>query len=336
MRVTVPEGPKEGHATARVKVSPQLDAAIRAEARAAAREEIRERFRSRVTVNGGGMRFVVKGNAGRGVGGMSARQSATPETVAAMLSMLEKAWQNGGPERARALLELCLPRESTAALNALMIVLGEQARMHGAGRGRESASGMAGGPPEHARGQGNAFGRAHVGSTSVDVMPVAHSQGNATGHARPEGTAGDRAGGAHSTGNTSPSAQDDGSAGPREHGNAIVQTAPGGGPGTGDIAPVPGTPAAPASSAGTPIPGSGVGPSLEQPGRVPAAAGPEALPPGGSMAESAGTSASRNSGVTSSRQLPFTGVELPLVALLGAAALAAGALLRRRSAPTVW
>ena len=61
------------------------------------------------------------------------------------------------------------------------------------------------------------------------------------------------------------------------------------------------------------------------------------------MAESAGTSGatrpvtdSRNSGATSSRQLPFTGVELPLVALLGAAALAAGALLRRRSAPTVW
>jgi hypothetical protein len=35
------------------------------------------------------------------------------------------------------------------------------------------------------------------------------------------------------------------------------------------------------------------------------------------------------------RQLPFTGAELPLIALIGTAALAAGALLRRGSTRTV-
>ena len=131
------------------------------------------------------MRVVATGNAGRGVSGARVRRSATPETAAAMLSMLERAWQSGGPARARAMLELCLPRESSAAISALVMALGEQARTHGARRGREAATDMAGAPPAGARGQRNAFGRAHVGSASVDLVPAAHSHGNATGQAVP-------------------------------------------------------------------------------------------------------------------------------------------------------
>ena len=340
VRVTAPERPEDGPPTAHVKVSHELDAAIRAEARAAAREEVRERFRSNETVNGARTRFVTKGTAGRRVG-VRYRQSATAETAAALLSMLETAWERGGPARVHALLELCLRHETSTTPSAPMMPLREQAGTRGRANGRNVTSGHAVGAPHDAMAGRPAHARdtsdhAHLGGAPVDSVPDAHGQGSANGQAGPAGTVGDHTAGANGQ-STFPSAQADDSGGRRDQGNA---TAPSGGAENGAIVAAPATPATQPPSATSPISESRVGPATEQSGRAPVDGGPERLLARGPIANegtsgaSRALSAARNSAAMSSRQLPFTGADLPVIALLGAAAVAAGAMLRRRSALT--
>jgi hypothetical protein len=81
----------------------------------------------------------------------------------------------------------------------------------------------------------------------------------------------------------------------------------------------------------------------ERPVQAPAGGGGEARSPlpqdstplGGTAGASAPVTIRRADAALEQRQLPFTGAELPLIALIGMAALATGALLRRGSTRTV-
>lgn len=104
----------------------------------------------------------------------------------------------------------------------------------------------------------------------------------------------------------------------------------------GTPAPMVEAPSAPVTA--SPMPGSAVLPGTEGIIHAPRGAGAPPLPRGSANRPGATTGPSAPTGVrvrreagaaVQQRQLPFTGVELPLIIIAGAAALAAGALLRR-------
>ena len=294
----VPEEAGQGHAVARVKASPQLDAAIRAEARAAAREEVREHFRSREVVGIGDVRFVVKR-------GWAARK-------------IEAARQNESRTTTPGVLDNC-----------------------------QQGAGSAGGTH-------SAFGHAHNGGTPPNNLGNTGGLGGSEGAHAPGGPAGAGV----IVGSPSAPAEQTGPGSSGVHalpvtgaGVLAVPALPGTGAGTPEqIETGVGTPVAPVQTnagAGTPaapvqidtpagpvqtgtgdVPASGVSPAVEESDRTPV----EGEAKAGSPRGSAPTSAAQRSAAASSRQLPFTGADLPLLALLGASALAAGVVLRRRPA----
>jgi hypothetical protein len=266
--VTAPAD-RRGRAAARLKVSPALDAAIRDEARAAAREEVRMRWRS---IEAG--ELATRQSAGRTVwaGVSRAHQelqnsslsALTPrEEAAVLLRVVETAWREGGPARARAVLDVCFRGESQIS-HALVMALQEETSEHQG--------------PTEGHGRGNA-----------------EAGGEARGRAEAGGAAG------------TPLAA--------EQPNVGTRPAPGASAGTG----------APAPSA--PAPESGIERPVQAPDAesraglvrspAPRAAGAEAP-----VTRETGAAAQR-------RELPFTGGDVGLIVLAGAAALAAGALLRR-------
>jgi nicotinate-nucleotide--dimethylbenzimidazole phosphoribosyltransferase len=318
VRVTAPDGPGSGRVTARVKASPDLDAAIRAEARATARDEIRARFGSPGNGSGAALRLAVRDNvtsSDRRV--VRVRQPGTAENAAAMLQMLETAWKRGGPASANALLDLWCNRETPVARAAFVLALHERAtigaRAAAAGsanavnltQGAKQGSGalvVTGGGPR----QGNARGRVSIGGEGVGVGGEAPAEQAPPSPATPHGQA-----------------------------DAAPQPAPGGGA-NAQVAPAIGTlpavaPAAPPSA--SPVPA----PAIELDERPAESRGGGGSPqesttqPGGLPGTSPPTAVSHRASAQSQRQLAFTGADLPLIAFLGAAALAAGTLLRRRN-----
>ena len=288
----VPEEAGQGHAVARVKASPQLDAAIRAEARAAAREEVREHFRSREVVGIGDLRFVVK----RGW----------------TLRMLEAARQNESRPTTPGVLDN--GQQGAASAGGTHNAFGHahnggtppsQLGNTGGLGGSEGAHAPVGPPVAGAivGATGTPVEQTGPGSSRVDELPV-NGPGALAVPALPEIGAG------------APEvpALPDIAAGAPE---VPVQTGAG----------APAVPALPGSGTVT-VPSSGVSPAVEESGRTPVEVEAEAGSPRGSTP----LPAVQRSAAASSRELPFTGADLPLLALLGASALAAGVVLRRRPA----
>jgi hypothetical protein len=287
---------------ARLKTSAALDAAIRAEARKAAREEVRARFRSSEARQGAATRFAVKAGFGGGGRHEGWRRPLPAADAAALLRILEKAFEHGGPARARAVLELCLGHESQGEHGLLV---GLQERETNAERARHRGSSREQAPRGRPLGEGFEQGR----------------PGDA--HARP------------SSGAATPVVQ-----APARAGAPVVQApAEAGGPEApapaGAGAPVALTPAAPTTPSR--VVGSGV--DTSNGGTVEGAEEsgtpmPPSQPPN-STEESPGTAGAsppvvQEVGAASrQRELPFTGSEVPLFVLAGCAALAMGALLRR-------
>jgi hypothetical protein len=265
-----PPADRRGRAAARLEVSPALDAAIRAEARAAAREEVRMRWKS---LEAG--ELAARQSAGRArhelqtssLSALSPREEAT-----VLLRVVETAWREGGPARARAVLDVCFRGESHVS-QALLMALQETSEQQDLleGHGRANAGGG---------GEAEAQGEVDVGGEAQ--TPAAAEQPNVGTRPAPGGPA---AAGAP----------------------APVAPAPESG--------VERTVQAPeaenrAGLVRSPTPRA----SAEQPGRTAGAQAP--------VTREAGAAAQR-------RALPFTGGDVPLIMLAGAAALAAGALLRR-------
>jgi hypothetical protein len=84
------------------------------------------------------------------------------------------------------------------------------------------------------------------------------------------------------------------------------------------------------AEAASPTPAPEVGVDSERPAETGGGGGSTGQP-GGASDTSPPAALNRSAGGPSQRQLAFTGADLPLIALLGAAALGAGTLLRRRS-----
>jgi hypothetical protein len=242
--IATPADRDDGRVTARVKASPELDAAIRAEARAAAREEVRAglrpthvRARVPTSIASGASRVRTTGN----------------DNAAAVLQMLDSAWNRGGPARARALLDLCLAGEASRAL-----VLGSQ--------------GTGGTPAGEAEVEGSPRDQRHHHVVPIDTDMDTRSTG----------TPSDAAPGELVDGSTNSS-------------------------------PLPTSPSVASDVLNT--------------DRAPA----EAVTDPSSSGVGGASPITRAAAEATAQQLPFTGIELPIMAAFGAAALAAGMLLRRRA-----
>jgi hypothetical protein len=213
-----------------------------------------------------------------------------------LLRMLETAMHAGGPARARELLDLRLRRQASDASNALLLALQEHL---------------------------NANRERHSGDNATGRAPGAQRAGEAPGAlGRSQRDDGDAASAIGRSGSEILGAP----LGPNSEGNAAAVGAPAGAVQAGSVGAT-----APAS---TPTgPDTQITPTPESPdvaGRRPSrqSTPPSSRPTGGP------TPAVINRGIaaqTAQRQLPFTGVDVPVIAFLGVATLATGVLLRRRA-----
>jgi LPXTG-motif cell wall-anchored protein len=233
----------EQHASGHLSVSPQFANMLRAEARAAAREEVQTRI-------------------GRGVGLQMRMQTPRPRRgeEQTFLQLIRNAWEQGGPARVAALLEL--------SFGSPPAIVGQVAE-----RGlSDTTSGMP------AMTTGNSLSPTMPAGTPVTgPLPGDLAPGSTTPAGTPVAVAPD------GTVPTSPTLGSPRRVSPAEGGSQAPENANGGG-----------------------VLGTG------------GAAGPSALTP-------------RSAAAATRSQLPYTGGDVPLMALLGGAALAAGALLRRRA-----
>jgi hypothetical protein len=314
-------------------MSPALDAAIRAEARAAAREEVRMRWQSLEA----GELAAGQSSFGRARHELqdSSLSALTPrEEAAVLLRIVETAWREGGPARARAVLDVCFRGESRVS-QALLIALQEEQQGRSGGHGRGNAFGRV------ENGRGNAAGRGE-GRGDAEIGGEAHGEAEVGGKAQGEvevggeaqgqaGVGGEAQGEAEVGGAAQGQAETGGAPGTPPAGaqpNVGTQPAPSGPAGTGAPAPVGVAPVAQAPESGAERP-TQAPEAKNRPGLVRSPA-PQASAeqPGG--AAGAQTPVTRETGAEAQRrELPFTGGDVPLIVFAGAAALAAGALLRR-------
>ena len=225
---------------------------------------------------------------------------------AAVLELLRTAWQTGGPNRANALFELCFGGQGSVdelspEIIALLASLEQRAKLLAPLNARQHGKARIG---------GSGHGKARIGGSGHGKTRVAVG---GTGDAKVE------AGAKASVRRHEAAPAAPGSMGLRRPDlfNAAAPEAVG-----------PATPAGQqqgaTTPAGQPAPGGALAP-LEQ------------AAPGGGLVQGAPdtrTQVVRGANAVASPQtgtLPFTGAELPLIAALGAAALLAGAALRRRA-----
>jgi hypothetical protein len=249
--------------------------------------------------SGGAVRFAVRDNVtSRDRRDVRVRQPGIAENAAAMLRMLETAWKRGGPASANVLLELWCKRETSVARAAFVQALHERATIaaHAAAAGSAPAVDQT------------------QGATQGSGAPVVKDSGAAAPPTAPGGGADAQVAPAIVTlPAVTPAVPPSASPAP-----AIVTL-----PAV--------TPAVPPSASPAPAPATGLDERPAESGGGGGSPQESTTQPGGSPGTPPPTAVSHRANAQSQRQLAFTGADLPLIAFLGAAALAAGTLLRRRN-----